>query len=96
MTHVDLEELRWAVESLQWLKQRKAELKELEDRARDAIEEAMGANTEGILDGRTVVTWKYSKRVALDQKLLKQSYPDVDAACRTTTEVRRFTVVDDE
>ena len=95
MTHVDLGELRWAVEALQWVKQRKAEIKELEDKARDAIEEALGADTVGVLDGQPVVTWKYSKRVSLDQKLLKRAYPDVDAACRVTTEVRRFVVLDD-
>lgn len=94
MAHVDLEELRWAVESLQWCNQRKAELKELETKARDAIEEALGDNTDGVLDGETVVTWKYSKRVALDQKVLQKSYPDVYEACKGVTEVRRFTVVD--
>lgn len=95
MAHTDLESLRWAVEALRYIKDRRAELKELEDRARPAVEQALGDATEGILDGRVVVTWKYHKRSALDQQALKASFPDIYEVCRRTSEVRRFEVVDD-
>ena len=87
---MDLENVRWAVEAMQYVKERKAELKELEERARPAIEAALGDDTEGTLDGHTVVTWKFYKRNALDQKLLKSAYPEIYETCRNMTEVRRF------
>lgn len=92
---VDLEKLRWAVETLRMLKGRKAELKEAEDRARDALEEALGDNTEGELDGHVVVTWRYFKRNSLDQQFLKQTYPELYETCRRVSEIRRFEVVDE-
>lgn len=92
---VDLERVRWAVETLRWVRDRKAELKEAEDKARDAVEQALGDNAEGILDGHTAVTWKFHKRTALDQQALKRSFPDIYEVCRKTTEVRRFEVVDE-
>jgi predicted phage-related endonuclease len=96
MPAVDLEKLRWAVETLRMLKERKAELKEAEDRARDALEQALGDNTDGELDGHVVVTWRYFKRNSLDQQFLKQTYPDLYESCKRVTEVRRFEIVDDE
>jgi len=96
MPAVDLEKLRWAVETLRMLKERKAELKEAEDRARDALEQALGDSDEGALDGHVVVTWKFLKRNALDQKFLRETYPDLYESCKRVTEVRRFEIVDDE
>lgn len=91
----DLEKVRWAVEAMRYIKERKAELKELEERARPALEEALGDDTEGELDGHVVVTWKYHKRHALDQKVLRASFPEVYETCKTLTEVRRFEIVDE-
>jgi predicted phage-related endonuclease len=96
MASTDLESLRWAVETLQWVKQRKAELKLAEDQARDAIEQALGDNDAGSLDGHDVIAWKSHKRVALDQQVLKQTFPDIYEVCRKTTEVRRFEILDTE
>lgn len=89
---MDLEKVRWAVEAMQYVKERKAELKELEDRARPALEAALGDATEGTLDGHIAVTWKFYKRNALDQKLLKAAYPEIYETCRSLTEVRRFEI----
>lgn len=89
---MDLEKLRWAVEAMHYIKQRKAELKELEDKARPALEEALGDATEGTLDGRVVVTWKFYKRRALDQQALKAEFPEIYESCRTVSEVRRFEI----
>ncbi|AAN01945.1 hypothetical protein SEA_TELAVIV_11 [Mycobacterium phage TelAviv] len=95
MPQTDLEDLRWAVETLRWAKQRKAEIKEAEESARLAIETALGNNDEGTLDGHVVVRWKPQKRNALDQKLLKAAFPEIYEGCKTITEVRRFEVLDD-
>lgn len=94
MTQVDLEKVRWAVEALHYVKERRAELKELEERARPALEEALGDDTEGALDGNVVVTWKYHKRQALDQKVLRATFPEAYETCRTITEVRRFEIAE--
>lgn len=91
---VNLDSLRAQIERLQFVKEQKAELKEIEDAARDAIEEALGDADEGTLDGHTVVTWKFHKRHALDQKILKVSFPDIYECCKRTSEVRRFEVLD--
>lgn len=92
---VNLEQLRWAVETLRAVKERKAELKAAEEMARDAIENALGDNDEGELDGHTVVTWKYIKRNALDQKFLQKTYPELYESCKRVTETRRFEIVDE-
>lgn len=92
---VDLEKLRWAIETLQWTKARKAELKAAEDAARDALEQALGDNDEGELDGHVVVTWKFFKRNVLDQTFFKDTYPDLYESCKKVTEVRRFEIVDE-
>jgi len=93
---VDLEKLRWAVETLRAVKDRKAELKAAEELARDAIEQALGDSDEGELDGHVVITWKSFKRNALDQQLLRDSYPELFESCRRVTEVRRFEIVEDD
>jgi predicted phage-related endonuclease len=95
MAKVDLEKLRWAVETLRTVKDRKAELKAAEELARDAIEQALGDNDEGELDGHPAVTWKYIKRNALDQKFLRETYPELYESCKRVTEVRRFEIVDE-
>lgn len=96
MASVDLESLRWAVELLRFAKQRKAELKTLEDQARDAIEQALGDHEAGNLDGQDVVTWKSHKQSRLDQQALKKTFPDIYEVCKKTIEVRRFEIVDPE
>ena len=93
---VDLEKLRWAVEALRMVKDRKAEMKATEEMARDALEQALGDYDEGALDGHVVVTWKYQKRNALDQQFLRDTYPELYASCKRVTEVRRFTLVEDD
>ena len=93
---IDLERLRWAVETLREVRSRKAELKAAEELARDAIEQALGDSDEGALDGHVVVTWKSFKRNSLDQKFLRDTYPELFESAKRMTEVRRFEVVDDD
>lgn len=95
MSRVNLDHLRAQLELLRFVKLKKAELKEVEDTAREAIQAELGDYDEGTLDGHVVVTWKSHKRNALDQKLLRQAYPEVYENCKQTSEVRRFEIVDD-
>lgn len=96
MPSTDLESLRWAVETLQWAKRQKADAKAAEEMARAAIETALGDNESGSINGHTVVTWKRHTQTRLDQKLLAKNFPDIAEACRVTTEVRRFEIVEPE
>ena len=95
MAKVDLEKLRWAIEALREVKNRKAELKATEELARDALQQALGDSDEGELDGHVVVTWKFYKRNALDQTFLKDTYPDLYESCKRVSEVRRFEIADE-
>lgn len=81
------------VELLRFVKAEKAKLKEIEDAARAAIEEALGDGDEGTINGETVVKWKTHKRTALNQALLQQLYPAARAECMEITEVKRFEVL---
>ena len=92
----DLSHLRAQVEILRAIKSKKAELKELEEHARSAVESALGDADIGIIDGEPVVTWKFHKRTALDQRVLKASFKDVYDVCLRTSEVRRFEICDDD
>jgi predicted phage-related endonuclease len=94
MTSVNLDSLRAQVEILRHCKQRKGELKELEDNARGAIEEAMGEADTGTLDGSVAVVWKRHKRRSVDQKALGKAHPEIVEEFRKTTEVRQFEVVE--
>lgn len=93
---IDLADVRAHVEILQFCRNERAKLAarldELEAGAKAAIQEAMGGDDTGTLDGATVITWKTTKRTALDQKLLKSLHPEVFAECVSTSEVRRFEV----
>jgi predicted phage-related endonuclease len=95
MSRVNLDDLRAQIELLRFVKDKKAELKEIEQTARAAIEAELGDCDEGTLDGHVVVTWKSHKRNALDQKLLQTMYPEVYENCKRVSEVRRFEIVDD-
>lgn len=94
MTSVNLEGVRAHIEVLRYVREREAELAELKANSRAVVEAVMGENETGTLDGDVAVTWKRSKRTALDQKALREAEPDTFAAFKTTTEVRRFEVVD--
>jgi hypothetical protein len=90
---INLNELRAQVEILQWVKQRKAELAEIETEAKARIQEAMSNHDTGTLDGQAVVTWKEHKRTGFDQRAFKAALPEVAAHYTTTTAVRRFEVL---
>lgn len=90
----DLTALRAQIEILRWCKTRRAEIKELEDQAKEVVQAAMGDSDTGMLDGQPAIVWKSHKRTSLDQKYLKDKFADVHAECLVTSEVRRFEVTD--
>ena len=89
----DLNELRRHVEVLKAVKAEKARLAEIEAEARAAVEDALGGDEVGELDGREVVRWKHIKSNRLDQALLKRMWPEAVAECTAVAESRRFEVL---
>jgi hypothetical protein len=99
----DLDAVRTFVEILDHVKAKRAEYKDqmkgldaLEKTAIAAVQEHLGDNETGNLDGRPAITWKRTKRTALSQSILKRDFPEAAAACMEITEVRRFVVADRE
>jgi predicted phage-related endonuclease len=96
MGTVNLNEQRVQILLLRWCKTRKAEIADVERQARAAIEEALGDNESGTVDGELAVTWKTHKRRALDQKALKESHPELVEEFTAINDVRRFEVIDEQ
>lgn len=93
-TRVDLDSVRGEILALQQIN---AQIKVLSDTAktmRARIEDALGGQDTGTLDGHVVVTWKPVKSNRFDQAAFKKAHPDLAAEFMTVTESRRFTVVD--
>lgn len=91
---VELDSVRGEVQALQQIT---AQIKVLSDTAktmRARIEDALGDQDTGTLDGQIVVTWKPVKSNRFDQAAFKKAHPDLAAEFMTVTESRRFTVVD--
>lgn len=90
----DLGNVRGHIELLRYVKREKARLKEIEDGARAAIEEALGHATDGTVDGVTVVRRKTIKSKRLDQALLVSIVGEhVVEECKTVSESTRFEIL---
>lgn len=88
----NLETVRAHVEILRYIKTRQAELKEMEEASRAVIEEMLGGDEVGELDGEVAVTWKHVKSRRLNQRLLKEKLPEVVELYTNVSESRRFEV----
>jgi hypothetical protein len=88
----NLDHLRAEIELLRWAEARKAEINDIEKKARATVEEALGEDESGTLDGDLAVTWKHGKQNRLNQKLLAQLYPKVLEECKTVVPTRTFKV----
>lgn len=89
---MDLDRCRHNVEVLQYVKKQQAKLKELEEVNRAAIEEAMGHNEIGELDGKVVVTWRHTKSRRFNQSEHKAKEPGCHEIYYETKEGRQFVV----
>ena len=95
MTSKDLSAVRPQVEMLQWAKRQKAKIKEIEDMARPAVEEAMGSADVGTLDDEPVINWGTYKTRRLNQKALAEKHPEIVEEFKEAHEQRKFEVLDD-
>jgi len=90
---VQLDELKAQYAILEYCRGKRAELDEMAENARAAIEAALGDNEEGTIDGRVAVRWKRFTRRSLDIKALKDAEPDTYESYTKISETRRFELV---
>ncbi|QFG09443.1 hypothetical protein I5H08_gp044 [Mycobacterium phage Yuna] len=90
----DVSAVKGQVELLRYARAEKAKWAEVEKAAKSAIDEALGADDEGKVDGLVVVTRSRIKTSRLDGKLVKSLYPAVAAECMNTSESTRIDVAD--
>ena len=87
---ISIDAMKAQLAIIQHCKAKRAELDELEANAKAAIQAALGEHETGLIDGQPAVTWKYVRRNAIDQKALKQRYPEIAAEVMAVSESRRF------
>jgi predicted phage-related endonuclease len=92
-----------AVDMLGWiqlLKLSQADIKALEEKvatAKEKIQEALGDNEVGLIDGTPVVRWTRVTSTRLDMKKAKEVLdPKVLAYLSSESTSRRFTLVDND
>jgi predicted phage-related endonuclease len=93
MTEINLAPVRAHIEVLRYVKTQKAKLKELEDAARAAVEDAMGSHDVGILDGEPAVHWTHFKEQRFDSSAFRDDNPELYEQYRTARPKRRFEVI---
>lgn len=72
------------------------DLEETKQVARKHIEQLLGENEIGVIDGKPVVRWTVVPSTRLDTSKLKAERPEVYEAFTRTSISRRFTLVDPE
>ena len=87
---VDLDAVRQQIAALKVVDAQLRALTETKASLQNDIKAVLGDNEVGQLDGTTVVTFKRTKRNALDQKALKAAEPELFAQYMAATEVRSF------
>lgn len=97
MTEVKIDSVS---DQLEIYKKLKNDIKYLEERAEEArkfIEEVMGDNEIGTIDGQVAVKWTTTSRESIDLKAAKELLPPtVYAELVRKTESRRFTIEKDK
>jgi hypothetical protein len=93
---VALDDIKGWVDVLRTVRARRAELDEVEAKARAEIEAVLGAAETGTVDGKPVLTWKWGKPPRrFDQTRFKAEHPDLASAYTVLGEpVRRLTLMD--
>lgn len=93
MSSVSLDHIKAHVDILAYAKRKQAELAETVERSRAAIEEALGENEVGTLEGEPAIRWSHQKVNRLNQKTLKAERPEIVAEYTEASEQRRFEVL---
>jgi glutamine phosphoribosylpyrophosphate amidotransferase len=93
MSDVNLENIRGQVEILIYVKQKMRELKEVQDKATEAIQQVMKVGDIGYLDDEPVVQWGEHKANTFDQAAFAEDYPDLLEQYKSQKARTRFEVV---
>lgn len=88
-----LDELKAHIDILKFCKTKQAELAEMVERSRAAIEEVLGDEEIGTIEGEPVVRWTHQKVNRLNQKALKAERPEIVAEYTEASTQRRFEVL---
>lgn len=93
---VALDDVKGWVDVLRTVKARRAELDEVEAKARAEIEAILGTAETGTVDGKPVLTWKWGKPPRrFDQAKFKAEHPDLASQYVLLGEpIRRLTLVE--
>jgi hypothetical protein len=76
-----------SVRTYLWALDRQKEMKEVADRERAVILEALGDNDTGSLNGEPILTRTWQKRKTLDTKALQRERPEIAELFSRTSEV---------
>jgi predicted phage-related endonuclease len=93
MTEVDLESVRGGIELLRYCRAQRAKIKEVEDNARAAVEDALGDAEIGVLDGEVAIQWPTFKENRFDSSAFKEDHPELWEQYKAMKSRRRFDVV---
>lgn len=98
LPHIDLAPVREHYNRWQWARGKRDHYDQIANEARQQLEEFIGDNEIATLDGRPVITWKWSnpKNGRVSVKLLREKYPDIAAICTTKEPTRSFREAEEE
>lgn len=94
--HADIDQLGPWLEAARMAKEEMTKWKEVYDRARGHIEEALGDAEEGRVGGAPVVSWSWSNPATyLDDKALRADHPDLaEQYSKTKKPARSFKLLE--
>ena len=87
---ISLDHIKGHVDILRYAKVKQAEITEMVERSRAAVEEALGENEIGTVAGEPAVRWIHTKANRLNQKALKEEHPEIVAQYTEANAQRRF------
>lgn len=90
---IDLTDLKAHIDIMRFCKTKQAEYADMMERSRAAIEEALGDNEIGTLEGEPAVRWGHQKVNRLNQKALKAERPEIVAEYTEASTQRRFEIL---
>ncbi len=90
---VRLDEIKSILDVYAFAQERISHFEGVRDAARAEIEEALGNAEIGTVDGVAKITWKRGKTRRLDQRMLKERFPEVHSACVVEQQTRTFNTV---
>jgi hypothetical protein len=89
----ELDDVADSVKIMQACQSRISELKEVMGQHRALIEERMGSEEVGTVDGQPVITWKHFKQRRFNQAAFFAANNDLAETYRETSEIRRMEIL---